>query len=272
MTRSRREYDEARNLLLEGHNPGETSRVTGIPRSTIRDWHRGMRASTVRGPSVDGENCSCRERRVASRSAEYSYLLGLYLGDGCISAGRRGVWRLRITLDTRYPGIIEDCARAMEALMPGQDAYRLPRKGCIEVSMCSKHWTCLFPQHGSGRKHARLIELRPWQEALVQDWPEQFLRGLIHSDGCRIVALDRGRPSVRYLFSNLSEDIKNLFCGTLDRLSIRWTRPLDKNDRRLSKGRGPAPRPVHRPKALMSRKFSPGPSQLARRWMHCRLR
>lgn len=52
-----------------------------------------------------------------------------------------------------------------------------------------------------------------------------FLRGLIHSDGCRVVANDRGVMSVRYHFSNRSEDIKGLFCGSLDQLEIPWTRP-----------------------------------------------
>ena len=55
-----------------------------------------------------------------------------------------------------------------------------------------------------------------------------FLRGLIHSDGCRIVADDRGRQSVRYLFSNRSEDIKRLYCESLDAVGIPWTRPCDR--------------------------------------------
>jgi hypothetical protein len=58
-----------------------------------------------------------------------------------------------------------------------------------------------------------------------------FLRGLIHSDGCRIVARERSgsglREAPRYLFSNRSEDIKKLFCESCDALGIRWTRPSD---------------------------------------------
>jgi hypothetical protein len=46
------------------------------------------------------------------------YLLGLYLGDGCISAHPRGVYRLRITLDLRYPGIVEECEAALRAVLP----------------------------------------------------------------------------------------------------------------------------------------------------------
>ena len=57
--------------------------------------------------------------------------------------------------------------------------------------------------------------------------PRPFLRGLIHSDGCRVVANDRGRLAPRYLFSNRSEDIKGLFCDSLDALGVRWTRPSE---------------------------------------------
>jgi hypothetical protein len=31
---------------------------------------------------------------------------------------------------------------------------RTPKIGCTEVASYSKHWPCLFPQHGPGRKHA----------------------------------------------------------------------------------------------------------------------
>lgn len=63
---------------------------------------------------------------------------------------------------------------------------------------------------------------------IVADHREALIRGLIHSDGCRVVANDRGVASVRYHFSNLSEDIKRIYCDSLDALSIPWTRPCDK--------------------------------------------
>lgn len=50
------------------------------------------------------------------------------------------------------------------------------------------------------------------------------MRGLIHSDGCRVVANDRGVMSIRYHFSNRSEDIIGLFTAALDHLEIPWTR------------------------------------------------
>ena len=91
-----------------------------------------------------------------------------------------------------------------------------------------QHWPCLFPQHGPGRKHLRPIRLEPWQGAIGGGHPHLFARGLIHSDGCRVVANDRGRPSTRYHFSNRSEDIKRLFCLALTLLGAEWTRPCDR--------------------------------------------
>jgi hypothetical protein len=119
----------------------------------------------------------------------------------------------------------------MEAIFPEQHAHRLSRRDsrCTEISMYSKHWLCLFPQHGSGRKHDRTIKLAAWQQLIVEQYHGQFLRGLIHSDGCRIIArevqADRIRLAPRYVFSDKSEDIKALFCASCDALGIRWTRP-----------------------------------------------
>jgi hypothetical protein len=82
-----------------------------------------------------------------------------------------------------------------------------------------------FPQHGPGGKHLRPIRLELWQEVLVKEATEEFVRGLIDGDGCRAVANDRGIRSVRYHFSNRSDDIRALFCAALNDLGIPWTRP-----------------------------------------------
>lgn len=180
-----------------------------------------MRAST------NSAACGAAHDQSSLHAASYAYLLGLYLGDGCISRDRR-TWRLRITLDQKYPVIIEQCRAAIDASMPGQHAaiVQCP-KGCVQVSHYSKHWPCLFPQHGPGRKHSRKIALEPWQQDLVDQATEDFLRGLIHSDGCRVVANDRGVASIRYNFTNRSEDILGLFTAALDSLDIPWTRSTD---------------------------------------------
>jgi hypothetical protein len=136
---------------------------------------------------------------------------------------------MRIVLDASYPIIVAACAAALESVCPGKRArVGAHGSGAKEVGMYWNHWPCLFPQHGEGRKHLRRIQLEPWQQTIVGGNHRQLIRGLIHSDGCRVVANDRGVMSVRYHFSNLSEDIKGIYCDSLDALGIRWTRPCDK--------------------------------------------
>jgi hypothetical protein len=60
-----------------------------------------------------------------------------------------------------------------------------------------------------------------------------FLRGLIHSDGCRSTnTIHKGRETYRYpryQFTNASADIRALFCNACDRLGIAWRRMNARN-------------------------------------------
>jgi hypothetical protein len=153
------------------------------------------------------------------------------LGDGCISPSRRGVYVLRIACANDWPGLIEACAEAMRIARPDNKVFRVRSQGCQYVTLASKHWPCLFPQHGTGRKHERDITLEPWQQEIVDAYPWDFVRGLIHSDGCRItnwttrlVAGERKRYEYpRYFFTNVSDDIRQLCTDTLDKLGVEWT-------------------------------------------------
>ena len=131
------------------------------------------------------------------------------------SPARRGVWRLRITLDAKYPGD-RSLAKASIVEVADRAAGETPRQGCVELYSDWKHWICVFPQHGPGPKHERRIALEPWQGRLVSSHPDAFLAGLIHSDGCRIVNRVKTYAYPRYFFSNVSADIRDLFvaaCG-----------------------------------------------------------
>lgn len=157
----------------------------------------------------------------------YPYLLGLYLGDGYIGRIRRDVTYLSIACCDTWPGLMTECTEAMSAVFP-VSVFKVQRQGCTEVKSTSTHWTCIFPQHGPGKKHERLIALEAWQQALVDARPDRFIRGLIHSDGCR--ALNRIRKKngegfyeyPRYHFSNVSTDIVELLTAALDQLGISW--------------------------------------------------
>lgn len=222
----------ALDMAARGLSATEIGRVLDCPRSTVRAW------LTPTARSADGRDATCCSGCGAvhltaeTEPAAYAYLLGLYLGDGCISAHARGVFRLRIALDTRYPGIIEECRVALSAVAPrNKVGVRLRSGGFetskpdsnVELSEYAKWWPCVLPQHGRGRKHERPIVLEGWQERLVDEHPGRLLRGLIHSDGCRFVNTGTNWRSPRYSFSNRSADIRQIFCGACDRLGLRWT-------------------------------------------------
>lgn len=223
-------------LIEEGLNDCEISRRTRIPRGTIRDWRSGKtpRRGPLRARIPPAESCSrCGHPQhdfAALPAHDYAYLLGLYLGDGCISAAKRGVFRLRVTLDSKYPGIVRECAQAMGRVMPSSKVGVLRHKhqNSVEVGSFSRAWPCLFPQHGPGKKHDRRIELTDWQVEIVEAEAEPLLRGLIHSDGCHSVNTIRHPKKTyvypRYLFSNRSDDIRRIFCDACDLLGIEWRR------------------------------------------------
>ncbi len=96
----------------------------------------------------------------------------------------------------------------------------------MRVSSGWKQWPCYFPQHGSGVKHLRKIELASWQQSLVKVQAGAFLRGLVHSDGWRGVNRVHAKGKVyeypRYQFSNRSDDIRKLFTDACDCLGVSW--------------------------------------------------
>ena len=232
---SRETVSEALHLAAQGLNSCEIARRTGVARATVRDWRAGkLPHSFVRKRSLygrigqPGDSCArcggdrhCHDRL----STAYTYLLGMYLGDGHISHGARDVFRLRIALDVKYPLIIEECAAAIQAIVPWNKVHcQTTPKNYVEVHAYSKSWPCLFPQHGPGKKHERKIELVDWQKDLIGLAPHLLVRGLLHSDGCRFINTgSNGWECPRYVFTNFSDDIKGIFCDACDALGLRWS-------------------------------------------------
>jgi hypothetical protein len=223
----------ALNLLATGASLSSVSKQTGINRSTLREWRDAPdRAITAALPATC---CRCSEAPGAPADLDaYRYLLGLYLGDGCLSrAVHKDVWVLRIFCDDHWPGLQDECARAIARVLPGNKVGRVGASGCHSIHAYSKHWPCLFPQHGAGRKHERPIVLESWQTQSIEADPRPFLRGLFHSDGCRITnwtvrQLVNGRKRYeypRYFFSNESADILRLCTWALDCSGIAWRQP-----------------------------------------------
>jgi transcriptional regulator with XRE-family HTH domain len=211
--RSREEVERVLRLAGDGLSQAEIARQTGIPRLTISGWVRGQVPRLRDVAALDGD--------------AYSYLLGMYLGDGYIARFPRASC-LRITLDASYPGIIDECVRAFRTVLPANavSVIRCRPHNCVKVQAYSQRWPGLLPQHGAGRKHARSIELADWQRAITHEHPEMLIRGLIHSDGCRFLNRVRHGEKVyvypRYMFSNRSRQIHGIFTEHLDLLGIEW--------------------------------------------------
>ena len=90
------EFEAVQRLIADGMNDCAIARHTGIPRPTVRDWRRRPRARR----RIVSTSCHIDHDFAGIPAKAYSYVLGVYLGDGCVSRCRR-VWHLRITLDKK---------------------------------------------------------------------------------------------------------------------------------------------------------------------------
>lgn len=216
--------EEAILLLRRGVTNRVVAAHLGIPRGTVGWWRhqdRQQRGERYEQPT-DCPRCTGRE----IDQAAYSHLLGLYLGDGHI-VSKYKQHHLSVFCDASWPGLITAVEQAMQRVMPQPSVGRRHIQGCVEVKSYSKHWVCLFPQHGPGKKHERPIILEGWQQEIVDAYPWDFIRGLIHSDGCRItnwtVRNGKRYEYPRYFFTNKSDDIRTLCTDTLTKVGVQWT-------------------------------------------------
>jgi hypothetical protein len=205
----------------------------GVAVKTIRRWRRlYQRRGLPRGQAHTSARCPrCSDAPLDGTA--YAELLGWYLGDGHISAGRRGVWNLHIYDDESYAELNAHILELMRCVKPGGRPHIRRTRGCVVSTVSWKHWPCLFPQHGPGRKHERPIVLEEWQREIVRQHPADFLRGLFHSDGSRtnnwasrtVGGVKKRYDYPRWEFVNRSDDILDLCTWALDLCGIAWRRP-----------------------------------------------
>lgn len=207
---------EERKKILElkkgGLNNSEISRETRIPRCTVRDIVRRGDVSQL-AEEADSKSVQCEFE--SHHRHHYSYILGLYLGDGYINREPR-CFKIRFFLDSKYPKIIKKCEESLSCLFPKNKVGLVDFTNYVVIQLYSKKLLDFFPQHGSGKKHERKIKLEKWQKEIIKNNPQDFLRGLIHSDGCLDKNIIKGKSYERFTFRNKSVDIINLFKKTCE--------------------------------------------------------
>lgn len=211
----------------------QTAEIFGVALVTVRTWRRKyQRRGWSRGHVTTNALCP-RCDGVDVDAAAYAHLLGWYLGDGHIVEHRGRPALLAVSNDIRYPNDSDQLAESMRRMKGAVAPHRRYRRNMRIDALGWRHWPCLFPQHGPGRKHDRPIVLEDWQRLLVLEHPEALVRGLFQSDGCRVTnsttKIVAGSPKryeyIRYFFNNESDDIMAIAEWALDLLGVQHRRP-----------------------------------------------
>ena len=169
-----------------GMRDAANAAMHGVAVKTIRRWRRlYQRRGLPRGQAHTSAACPVCDGAALDEPA-YAELLGWYLGDGHLSRGRRDVWNLHVYNDARYVQDNAVIAAIMRRVKPGGLPHTRLVPGCVITTVSWKHWICLLPLHGPGRKHERVIALEPWQgEPLRARCGADGRHSHVHYSGCK---------------------------------------------------------------------------------------
>ncbi|MCU0482510.1 MAG: LAGLIDADG family homing endonuclease [Anaerolineae bacterium] len=230
-----RTLDEYRAILTQWEtvtqNKSHIAKNLGIPRGTVIDCIKKFESLENFDKYIAQRDELGLDNPVPNAMQEiewrkaYAYLLGLYLGDGCIDKikNKKRLYRLRIVQDKKYVGLIEECAKTMRIILPKNTVFFVNAPGCVDIVILSIHLPQIFPQHAGGVKHNRKITFEDWQWAIIDEFPLEVFRGLYHADGSRAQNIVKGTNYVRYIFTNKSVDILDLFKYVCDKIGVHWT-------------------------------------------------
>ena len=214
--RTSQERQKVLEYYGDGLNQTEIFKLTNIPRRTIGDW--------INNPNLIKKKFDDPKQYVLENGIEneYSYILGLYLGDGYINQMPR-TWKLRFFLNGKYEELNNFAVNQLKRIFPENviNPYRHPKHDMITIYVHSKKIPLLFPQMGEGMKHTRKIKLMKWQEEIII--PRFFIMGLFHSDGSYYIRNQNDIKYPSYDFRNESDDLHNLFKKYCEILGISCT-------------------------------------------------
>jgi hypothetical protein len=220
---SRDVVETVRRMAKEGLTASAIARRTGVARSTIREWsanparaplgrrHVSLWSAGIRRDGRPGRRLRVRARDVPRRRIDRP-------------ARPRG---LPAASDTRQP------IPANRRRMPPTHRECHARAACERVSTARRERVrrelllealAVPPASAQfGPQALGPIRLEAWQDRIVAAHADQLVRGFIHSDGTRHLNRVNGRQYPRYMFTNQSADIREIFSRACDRLGVRWT-------------------------------------------------
>jgi hypothetical protein len=229
-------YLEVMTLKAQNVRIVDIVRQTGLTRSCVNNWvNRGSRINerilnnngvlTIIADPIEYIKSLNPNNSETDSFRSYSFILGLYFGDGCISRTGRSK-QLSIALDKKYPGLNEYVIYHMSQLFNKNptiydrsiDRGQKYKSNCINIKYSNKNLGIIFPHEGVGKKYERSIRLEKWQLAILDH--VFMLKGLFFSDGCYYY--DRANKKFMYSFTNKSKDIVDILCNSLNEMKIRY--------------------------------------------------
>jgi hypothetical protein len=145
-TKHRNEDDRLEILKLYkiGKTKTQISKELNIPRSTVCGIIN-LFNSTGDIKSRKGNNgiadAASYLKSSPSMEESYSYVLGLYLGDGHINKSGHDLctYSLKITQDAKYQKTLDYSIKHMKNILPNNKLSKLQRDNCIITTISSNH-------------------------------------------------------------------------------------------------------------------------------------
>jgi len=233
--------NELENLLNEGLSIGDIAKKYNKSFTATKYWvnKHGLKSKynnfkgTAKGTEIrksKGSSYSDLSHLDYSKWNEeqkrsYSYILGFYLGDGCLGQTKKTSRSKTLFLANQasFVNMNKYITDSLQLLFPNKKIKHYYRKGqdCVNIKVNAISLEELFP-HGQGTKHTRKIELKEWQEEICKQYPKEFIKGLMESDGCRFKPVKKYKYFI-YQFTNASKDIHNILQKFCDLIQLSYT-------------------------------------------------
>lgn len=220
------------NLVDKNYSTRQIAKELNCSFSNIRYWMKKYQLKTTDIGGKAGKKIEsdidiynrCLDF-VTKHPSEYSYLFGLYLGDGCVEYVKGNFHVLSIHQDSKYINLINKHKESIINIF-GKPPYIFNRGNCTIIRVGGSHVKFLFPKFGVGMKHLNKITL---PKILLDNIDYlNLMKGLFQADGSYY--LDRHAKKYCFNFVNKSLDIIEIFKFCLDKLSIGCTIYKRKSD------------------------------------------